>query len=151
MKKISEHLSFKEATHSNTAQQLGLQNKPKADHIKNMETLGEKLFEPLREWVDGPIKVNSFFRSEELNSRIGGALSSAHLSGQAIDITTMGKKTNLEMFDYIRKNLDFDQLISEYPVNGEPKWIHISYKNKKDNRKQVLEIKKKGKYVIYIE
>ena len=149
MKKISEHISFKEATYSKTAQQLGLDNKPKTEHLKNMELLSEKVFEPLRKWVGGPIKVNSFYRSKELNSRIDGALSSAHLSGQAIDITTMGKKSNLEMFHYIIENLDFDQVISEYPTDGEPRWIHVSYKSKKDNRKQALEIKRKGRYFTY--
>ena len=149
MKKISDHISFKEATYSKTAQQLGLDNKPKTEHLKNMELLSEKVFEPLRKWVGGPIKVNSFYRSKELNSRIDGALSSAHLSGQAIDITTMGKKSNLEMFHYIIENLDFDQVISEYPTDGEPRWIHVSYKSKKDNRKQALEIKRKGRYFTY--
>lgn len=150
MKKISEHISYKEATNSKTATLLGLDNKPKIEQVKNMEILAEKLFEPLRKWVDGPIKVNSFYRSIELNSRIGGALSSAHIEGNAIDISTMGKKTNLEMFEYIIKNLDYDQIISEFPDSkGEPRWLHISYKNKKDNRKQALEIKRKGKYYTY--
>jgi|TARA_R110000751_G_scaffold16816_1_gene52813 hypothetical protein len=150
MKKISEHISYKEATYSQTAKQLGLDNKPKKEHLESMELVSEKVFEPLREWVGGPIKVNSFYRSEELNCRIGGASkTSAHMLGQAIDITTMGKKTNLEMFEYIIKNLDFDQVISEYPVNGEPRWIHLSYRNKKDNRKQALEIKRRGRYYNY--
>ena len=150
MKKISEHISYKEATFSDTAKHLKITNKPKDEHIENMELLAEKVFEPLREWVGHPIKVNSFYRSEKLNQRIGGALSSAHLDGKAIDITSLGGKTNLEMFLYIIENLDFDQIISEYPdASGEPKWIHVSYKNKKDNRKQALEIRRKGKYYTY--
>jgi len=150
MKKISEHISYKEATHSQTALQLGLSNKPKKEHLESMELVAEKVFEPLRKWVGGPIKVNSFYRSEEVNCRINGASkTSDHLQGKAIDITTMGKKTNKEMFLYIIENLDFDQVISEYPINGEPKWIHVSYKSKKDNRKQALEIKRKGKYFTY--
>ena len=150
MKKISEHISFKEATHSQTATKLGLDNKPKSEHIKNMEILAEKVFEPLRKWVGGPIKVNSFYRSKDLNLKIGGALSSSHIDGNAIDITSMGYKTNLEMFHYIRKNLDFDQLISEFPDTEEnPKWLHISFKNKKNNRKQILIIKRKGIYKEY--
>ena len=150
MKKISEHISYKEATYSLTAKQLGILNKPKKEHLENMELLAEKVFEPLREFVGGPIKVNSFYRAEEVNARIGGAsLTSDHILGKAIDITSMGKKTNKEMFDYIIENLDFDQVISEYPVNGEPSWIHVSYKSKKDNRKQALEIKRKGKYYTY--
>ena len=150
MKKISDYISFKEATYSQTANKFGLQNKPNKDHIKNMETLAEKVFEPLREWVGGPIKVNSFYRSEELNNKIGGAMSSSHISGNAIDISTLGKKSNLEMLHYIIDNLDYDQVISEFPnQDGEPRWLHISYKNKKNNRKQALEIKRKGKYYTY--
>tara|TARA_R100001369_G_scaffold23515_1_gene43211 strand:+ start:65 stop:538 length:474 start_codon:yes stop_codon:yes gene_type:complete len=150
MKKISEHISFKEATHSQTANKFGLENKPNKDHIKNMELISEKVFEPLREFVGGPIKVNSFYRCEELNEMIGGSMSSAHIVGKAMDITSLGKKSNLEMLNYIIKNLDFDQVISEFPnQDGEPSWLHISYLNKKDNRKQALEIKKKGKYYTY--
>ena len=147
MKKISNHISYKEATNSQTALRENLDNKPKSEHIKNMEILAEKVFEPLREWVGGAIKVNSMFRSKDLNNIIGGALSSSHLSGQAMDITSLGKKSNLEMFYYIKDNLDFDQLIWEF--GSEPLWLHVSYNNKKDNRKQVLVTKRKGKYYTY--
>ena len=149
MKKISENISYKEATHSETAKRLGISNKPKKEHIENMELIAEKIFQPLREWVDHPIRINSFYRSEELNSRIGGAISSAHKDGLAIDLDSLGGKTNLEMLHYIKDNLEFDILINEYPnEEGEPKWIHVSW-SKKKNRKQVLEIKRKGKYYLY--
>ena len=152
MKKISEHISYREGVNSNYAKQYNIDNKPKAEHIKNMEILAEKVFEPLREYVGKPIKVNSFFRSKELNTRIGGAMSSSHLDGQAIDITTLGGKTNLEMFLYIKDNLDYDQIISEFPNSeGVPKWIHVSYKSKKLNRKQALEIKRKGRYTTFVD
>ena len=147
MKRISKYISYKEATHSNYAKQFSISNKPKAEHIKNMELIAEKVFEPLREWVEHPIQVNSFYRSEKLNKGIKGSGSSQHLTGNAIDITSMGGKTNLEMFHYIKDNLDFDQLIWEFGL--EPRWLHISYKNKKDNRKQVLITKKKGFYRVY--
>jgi len=114
-----------------------------------MELIAEKIFQPLREWVDHPIRINSFYRSEELNSRIGGAISSAHKEGLAIDLDSLGGKTNLEMLHYIKDHLDFDILINEYPnEEGEPKWIHVSW-SKKKNRKQVLEIKRKGRYYTY--
>jgi len=114
-----------------------------------MELIAEKIFQPLREWVDHPIRINSFYRSEELNLRIGGAISSAHKDGLAMDLNSLGGKTNLEMLHYIKDHLDFDVLINEYPnEEGEPKWIHVSW-NKKKNRKQVLEIKRKGKYYLY--
>jgi hypothetical protein len=149
MKKISENISYKEAVRSETAKRLGISNKPKKEHIENMELIAEKIFQPLREWVEHPIRINSFYRSEELNSRIGGAISSAHKEGLAIDLDSLGGKTNLEMFHYIKDNLDYDILINEYPNDeGEPKWIHVSW-NKKKNRKQVLEIKRKGRYYTY--
>ena len=149
MKRISKHISYKEATGSNYGKQYGLSNKPKAEHIKNMETVAEKVFEPLREWVDAPIKVNSMFRSLAINKGVGGSVSSQHMTGNAIDITSMGGKTNLEMFHYIKDNLDFDQLIWEY--GSEPRWLHVSYKSKKENRNQVLKTVKKGIYYTYTD
>ena len=149
MKRISKHISYKEATRSNYAKQYSIVNKPKAEHIKNMELVADKVFEPLREWVGGPIRVNSFYRSPELNKGIGGSPVSSHMTGNAIDIDSLGGKTNLEMFHYIKDNLEFDQLIWEF--GNEPKWLHVSYKNKKDNRKQVLVTKRRGKYYTWSE
>jgi len=149
MKRISKNISYKEATESHYAKSYGISNKPKAEHIKNMELVAEKVFEPLREWVDAPIKVNSMFRSLKLNTGIGGSKTSSHMTGNAIDITSMGGKTNLEMFHYIKDNLDFDQLIWEY--GSEPRWLHISYESEKTNRKQVLKIIRKGIYYTYAD
>ena len=149
MKKISDHISYKEATHSDYAKQYSIENKPTDAHIKNMELIAEKVFEPLREWAKAPIKVNSMFRSEDLNNGIKGSPRSSHLTGNAIDLTNMGGKTNLELFYYIKDNLDFDQLI--WYGAGEPKWLHVSYKNKKDNRKEVLVTRKKGRFFTWSE
>ena len=148
-KKISKYISYKEATHSDYAKRNKIANKPKAEHIENMELLAEKVFEPLREWVEAPIKVNSMFRSLELNSALKGAVRSSHLTGNAMDITSMSGKSNLEMFHYIKDNLDFDQLIWEF--GAEPKWLHVSYESEKENRKQVLVTKRKGKYYTWID
>jgi len=145
-KKISKFISFKEATHSNYAKENSISNKPKAEHITNMELLAEKVFEPLREWVAHPIKVNSMFRSKELNTALRGSYTSSHLKGQAVDITSLGGKTNLEMFYYIIKNLEFDQLIWEY--GEEPKWLHVSYNSEKENRNQILKVLRGSKYII---
>ena len=89
IKKISKNISYKEAIHSDYAKQYGIANKPKPEHIESMQVLAEKVFEPLREWVGGPIKVNSMFRSEKLNSALKGSLTSSHLSGEALDITSL--------------------------------------------------------------
>jgi len=152
MKKISKHISYKEATHSNYAKQHNITNKPKAEDVKNMELLAEMVFEPLREWVGCPIRVNSMFRSEKLNTALKGSKTSSHMKGQAMDITFMacdkeGCKSNLDMFYYIKDNLDFDQLIWEF--GSEPKWLHVSYNSEKNNRKQVLVTKKRGVYYTW--
>ena len=145
MKRISKHISYKEAVGSNYAKQKGIKNKPNEEQVENMKLLAEKVFEPLREWVDAPIRVNSMFRSKELNSAIKGSLKSSHLNGEAMDITSMGGKSNLEMFHYIKDNLCFDQLIWEF--GKEPKWLHVSFS--KNNRQQVLVTKKRGVYYTY--
>lgn len=151
MKRISKHISYKEAVGSNYAKQKGIKNKPNEDQVENMKLLAEKVFEPLREWVECPIRVNSMFRSLELNTALKGSKTSSHMKGEAMDITSMacGKencKSNLDMFHWIKDNLEFDQLIWEF--GSIPKWLHVSY-NKDKNRKQVLVTKKRGVYYTY--
>ena len=145
MKRISKHISYKEAVGSNYAKQYGIKNKPNEEQVENMKLLAEKVFEPLREWVGCPIRVNSMFRSLELNTALKGSNTSSHMNGEAMDITSMGGKSNLEMFHYIKDNLEFDQLIWEF--GKEPKWLHVSFS--KNNRKQVLVTKKRGVYYTY--
>jgi len=145
MKRISKHISYKEAVGSNYAKQKGIKNKPNEEQVENMKLLAEEVFEPLREWVGGPIKVNSMFRSLELNTALKGSKTSSHMKGEAMDITSMGGKSNLEMFHYIKDNLCFDQLIWEF--GKEPKWLHVSFS--KNNRQQVLVTKKRGVYYTY--
>ena len=86
MDKISKHISYKEATRSNTALRRGIDNIPDVEELENMKLIAEKVFEPLREHVGGPIKINSFYRSPELNVAIGGSKKSQHCKGQAIDL-----------------------------------------------------------------
>ena len=139
MKKISKHISYKEGVRSDYAKKHKIENEPNDEQLENMKLIAKEVFEPLRKWVGGPIKVNSFFRSEDLNTGIGGSKTSSHLKGQAIDLTTMGLKTNAEIFYYIKDNLEYDQLIWEYGrVN--PKWIHVSFNSVK-NRKQAFRVK----------
>ncbi len=146
---ISANISFKEATYSQTANRLEIENKPNDTQLKNMKVVAEKVFQPLREWAEHPIKINSFFRSSDLNSAIRGASSSQHLKGQAIDITTLGDKSNGELFEWIRENCEFDQLIWEFGNDKNPNWIHVSYVNSKTNRNRVLKAKKRGSQTTY--
>ena len=153
---ISQHISEKEATKSITALRLGIDNTPNSYHRNNMKTLAANVIEPFRLWVAGPIKITSFYRSQELNEAIGGATKngksvSQHCKGQAIDIDDIyGYKTNAEMFEYIKDNLEFDQLIWEFGNEDNPDWLHISYVDREKNRSRILKaVRDQGK-VKYI-
>ena len=150
---ISKHISDKEATKSITALRLGIDNTPNGTAYNNMKTLAANVFEPLREWVGGPIKITSFYRSPELCLAIGSKTSSQHTckNGAAIDIDDIyGYKTKAEMFDYIKDNLEFDQLIWEFGNEDNPDWLHISYVDLEKNRKRILKaVRDQGK-VKYI-
>ena len=145
--RISEHISLKEGVKSHTATRLSIDNTPRDLDLINMKTIAEKVFEPLRKWVGGPIAINSFYRSPKLNSAIGGSTSSQHCIGCAIDIDdTYGYKTNAEMFEYIKCNLDYDQMIWEFGDDTNPNWVHVSYISEDVNRRRLLKaIKIKGK------
>tara|TARA_A200000159_G_C7243899_1_gene305781 strand:+ start:186 stop:647 length:462 start_codon:yes stop_codon:yes gene_type:complete len=139
MERISEHISYKEGTRSVTALRLGIDNTPDQYQLTNMQVIAENIFEPLRKWVRGPIKINSFLRVSDLNKAIGGSKSSQHCQGRAIDIDdSYGHKTNAEMFQYIKKHLDFDQMIWEFGDDNNPDWVHVSYVSPDRNRGRCL-------------
>ena len=149
---ISKHVSYKEGVVSFTALRLGIDNDPTGYHRSNMEVLAENVFEPLRKWVGKPIKINSFYRGPELNKAIGGSSRSQHCEGRAMDIDdTYGHKTNAEMYEYIKANLDFDQMIWEFGTDENPAWIHVSYVSEDSNRNRCLKAYKengKTKYKV---
>jgi zinc D-Ala-D-Ala carboxypeptidase len=145
--RISEHVSLKEGIRSHTATRLNIDNIPRELDLINMKTIAEEVFEPLRKFVG-----NSFYRSPKLNSAIGGSTSSQHCIGCAIDIDdNYGYKTNAEMFEYIKCNLDFDQIIWEFGDDKNPDWVHVSYISEDANRRRCLQAYKengKTKYKI---
>jgi zinc D-Ala-D-Ala carboxypeptidase len=142
---ISKHISYKEGVYSRTATRLGIKNNPNAEQMENMITIAEEVFEPLRAYVGGPIKINSFFRSPELNKAIGGSTKSQHCHGQAIDLDdTFGRCTNAEMFEFIKKYLNFDQIIWEFGDDNNPDWVHVSYVSPDQNRKRCLKAYKEN-------
>ena len=148
--KISQHLTLAELIRSESAKRLGISNMPTPEHIENLKELAENIFEPIREHFKHPIHISSGYRSQALNAAIGGSLNSQHSRGMAIDIDMDGTIIkNSAIFEYA-KTLPFDQLIAEFPKNGEPNWIHISYSPL--HRKQILVAKKidgKTKYIPY--
>ncbi len=137
---ISEHITYAEAIHSNTAKRKSIDNTPNPNHVENMKVTAEKIFEPLRKFVGGPVKITSMFRSAALNEALGGSSStSQHMKGQAMDLDDVyGYKSNAEMYHWIKENLSFDQLIWEYGTDMNPNWIHVSYVSEEDNRKRCL-------------
>ena len=149
---ISKHISYKEGVHSITAIRKGIDNEPNEEQLANMKLVANNLFEPLRVFINGPIKVNSFFRSPDLNKAIGGSTKSQHCKGQAIDIDdTYGKATNAEMYWWIKENLDFDQMIWEFGNNDNPDWVHVSYVSPDKNRNRCLKAYRedgKTKYMV---
>lgn len=149
MRYISDHISWNEAVKSNTAEKEGIENIPNENQIQSMKKLAKEVFEPLRKWANEPIRVNSFFRSPELCESIGSKKTSQHCKGQAIDIDALGKKTNADLFYYIKDNLDFDQLIWEFGDDENPDWIHISYVGPNGNRNRILKAVKKDKKTSY--
>tara|TARA_R110002020_G_scaffold101465_2_gene239001 strand:- start:1645 stop:2115 length:471 start_codon:yes stop_codon:yes gene_type:complete len=151
MEQISKHVSWHEGTYSRTGERRDLDNTPNEDQLKCMKEVAENLFEPLREWVGGGIKINSFFRGEPVNTAIGGSTRSQHMKGQAIDIDdTFKYKTNAEMYHYIKDNLDFDQMIWEFGTDKNPNWLHISWVSHRPNRKKLTIAKKVNGRTKYI-
>ncbi len=147
---ISAHISYIEGTYSATATKHGVDNVPTDEHLEVMKVTAEKLFEPLREFVGGAIRVNSFYRSEDLNALLkGGSRRSQHMKGEAMDLDALGGRSNAEMFMIIKDQLDFDQLIWEGGNYEEPEWVHVSYVSEKKNRKQVLKMVRKGTGISY--
>lgn len=133
---ISKHITVEEATNSPTALRLKIINEPSPSQLEAMKVVAVMLFEPLREWYGKPIKINSFFRCDTLNTAVGGAKNSQHAKGEAIDISAGSKEENKKLFDHVKANFVFDQLINEYDYS----WVHISYKVGM-NRNQTIIVK----------
>jgi len=149
---LSKNLTLQEVTRSATAIKFGIDNEPNIEQLENLKAIAKKVFQPIRDHFDVPIGVTSGFRSERLNSKIGGSSrTSQHCKGQALDIDAhvYGGVTNAELFHYVKDHLVFDQLIWEFGNDEEPAWIHVSYKKKGKNRNQVLTAKRDRSKIAY--
>lgn len=138
---LSEHLDLVEVTRSESAKRNNVANQPTPAHLNNLKLLAEKVFEPIRTHFAKPIFISSGYRSKELNAAIGGSATSQHCKGEAIDIDMDGSSggvSNAMVFEYIKNNLDFDQLIWEFGNNANPDWVHVSYSSSGRQRKQIL-------------
>ena len=145
---LSEHFELAEFTRSSTAKRAGISNAPTEGHINNMKLLCEKVLEPIRTYFARPLLLSSGYRSAALNAVTPGASSSSqHCSGEAVDIDMDETNiTNAQIFNYIKDNLEFDQLIWEFGTSTNPNWVHVSYESNGRQRKQILRaVKKNGK------
>ena len=146
--KLSQHFDLSEFTRSESAKREGLDNTPTSEHLENLKILCEKVLEPIRLRY-GSINISSGYRGKMLNHFIGGSVNSDHCLGRAADIDMDDSGTgvtNKEIFDYIKDNLEFDQLINEFNYS----WVHVGYRQGA-NRKQVLKaVKEKGKTVYQV-
>jgi zinc D-Ala-D-Ala carboxypeptidase len=150
--KLSEHLDLSEVVRSESAKRNGISNMPTPEHIANFKLLAEKVFEPIRNHFRCPIHISSGYRSKELNSAIGGSATSQHCSGEAIDIDMDGSPngvSNADVFNHIKDNLAFDQLIWEFGSDNNPDWVHVSYESSGKQRKQILKAKRVNGKTVY--
>jgi len=115
--------------------------------MNNVQELAKHILQPLRDWYGKPIQVNSWYRSPQVNSAVGGSINSSHLLGEAVDIDTNSINENKKLFYYIKDNMLFDQLIWEF--GG--KWVHVSYRVNKVNRNQILIARKRRNGGIFYE
>jgi hypothetical protein len=148
---LSKNLALAEVMRSETAKRRGISNMPTPEHIENFKLLAENVFQPIRDHFGVPIILSSGYRSKALNTAVGGALSSQHCTGEAIDIDMDGTTVkNADIFNFIKDNLNFDQLIWEFGTNDNPDWVHVSYESTGTQRKQILKAIKSGKGTSYV-
>jgi zinc D-Ala-D-Ala carboxypeptidase len=142
---LTAHFNLAEFTRSESAKRHGVSNEPTPEHLENIKVLCEKVLEPIR-MKFGPINISSGYRSKVLNHYIGGSLKSQHCEGKAadIDMDDMPSITNKQIFEYIKNELEFDQLINEFNYG----WVHVSY-NAGKNRRQVLDALKVNGKTVY--
>ena len=149
--KLSEHFELDEFIKSPTADKLKISNAPSPEHLANLKNVVENILEPVRKYFNKPVKINSGYRGPELNKAVGGAASSQHCNGEAVDFEIDGIP-NKTVADWVTENLEFDQCILEFynPKEGANSgWVHASYKKGGPNRKQKLIAEKDGSKTVY--
>lgn len=146
--KLSPNFTLQEFTKSQTALRMGIDNTPEEDHLVAAQSLFLMVVQRVRDNF-GPTVINSGYRGPKLNEAVGGSSKSQHCKGEAVDIEVPGVP-NATVAEWIRDNLDFDQLILEFYTPGIPDsgWVHVSYKHG-ENRKSVLTAMKEDGKTVY--
>lgn len=130
-----KYFTIDELTRSDTAIARRIDNTPSPAVVENLKNLVFFVLDPLREAYGKPITVNSGYRSPALNKVTKGASkTSQHMIGEAVDITVKSKAGNKWLFDFIKDNLPYDQLIDEYNYS----WVHVSLDGDMCNRREII-------------
>ena len=148
---LTKNFTLEEMTKSETALRYDIDNTPNEQEISAMKLLAEKVLQPVRDHFGKGVKVNSGFRNQDVNQKVGGSRNSDHTRGQACDIEIPGIP-NAELAEWINDNLEFNQLILEFYTPGVPDsgWVHVSY-IPENNKKQVLTATKKDGKTVYLQ
>lgn len=121
-------------------------NTPSPQVVQNLQLLAEKVLQPLRDAV-GPVIVTSGYRSKLVNEAVNGARNSDHLYGYAADLQSPDGN-HRKLYDWLKANAMFTQLIYEFGNDTQPQWVHVSY-NPKDLKREILRARNVGKRVTY--
>lgn len=133
--KLTTHFSLEEMIRSGVAISRKIDNTPTEDDIDRMRLLCENVLEPIR-CRFGVTRISSGFRSRALNEAVGGAAASQHMRGEAADIHISDMETGMKIYDFVRRNVDFDQMLFEHRMSNGCRWLHISYTARRANRRQ---------------
>ena len=147
--RLSANFTLSELTKSETASRRGMDNTPGEAEIANLQTLVDKVLQPIREHYGRGVHVNSGFRHPDVNAAVGGSTTSDHCKGMAADIEIPGVAT-ADLAQWIADNLEFRQLILEFYTPGVPDsgWVHVSY-NPADNKKQIMTAMRENGRTVY--
>jgi hypothetical protein len=151
MTMLTNNFSLQEMIKSETALRRDMDNTPHSDEVvQNLTTLCEQVLQPLRDVYNTGIKVNSGYRSPDVNAAVGGSRTSDHCKGQAADIEIPGV-ANADLAQYIADNFDYTQLILEFYTQGIPDsgWVHVSY-DSNNLKKQVMTAVKQNGRTVYL-
>ena len=148
---LTKNFTLEELTKSETALRHNMDNSPGQAEVDSLLALAENVLQPVRDHFARGVKCNSGYRSLEVNQKVGGSRNSDHTRGQACDIEIPGIP-NAELAEWIKDNLQFNQLILEFYTPGVPDsgWVHVSY-IPEDNKKQVLTATKKDGKTVYLQ
>ena len=145
---LSKNFTLSEMVKSETALRHDMDNAPSQEVISNLQELAVNVLQPVRDHFDKGVKVNSGYRSPDVNAKVGGSRTSDHCRGMAADIEIPGVP-NAELAEWIKANLPFTQVILEFYTQGVPDsgWVHVSYDPANLKKQTLTAVKQDGKTV----